>query len=411
LLDDLMRRARDLDAADPLAGRRALFHLPAGVIYLDGNSLGALPKSVAGRVAGVIEREWGEGLIRSWNDAGWIDLPGRVGARIARLIGAEPDAVVVGDSTSVNVFKTLDAALGLVPGRRVVLSDSGNFPTDLYMAEGLAKLRAGGFELRVVEPEAVEDAIGDDLAVLMLTEVDYRTGRRHDMARLTAKAHAHGGLTLWDLAHTAGALPAEIAAAGADFAVGCGYKYLNGGPGAPAFLYVAPRHAARIDPVLSGWMGHDAPFAFVPNYVPAPGIERMRTGTPPILGIAALDAALDAFDGVDMAAIHAKSAALCDLFIAAVEATTPGVTLATPREAARRGSQVSFRVPEGYAVMQALIARGVIGDFRAPDIIRFGFTPLYVSHEDAVRAAGHVATVIGERLWDDPRFKRKAKVT
>ncbi len=411
MTSDLMSRARAFDAADPLADRRALFHVPEGVIYLDGNSLGALPKAVPARVAAVVAEEWGEGLIRSWNAAGWIDLPARVAAKIGRLIGAEPGSVMAGDSTSVNVFKTLDAALRLVPGRRVVLSDSGNFPTDLYVAEGLAGLKAGGLDLRIVAPEAVADAIDETVAVVMLTEVDYRTGRRHDMAAITARAHAAGALTLWDLAHSAGAFPVDLAGAGADFAVGCGYKYLNGGPGAPAFLYVALRHQERIDPALSGWMGHAAPFAFDLGFRSAPGIDRMRTGTPGVIGMAALEAALDAFDGLDMADVAAKSARLCDLFIEGVEAACPSLTLATPRAAGTRGSQVSFRAAEGYAIMQALIARGVIGDFRAPDIIRFGFTPLYVSHADAVRAAEHVAAVVNDRLWDDPRFKVRAKVT
>lgn len=408
---DLMRRARALDADDPLVDRRGLFHLPDGVVYLDGNSLGALPRTVPGRVARVVEEEWGEGLIRSWNSAGWIDLPAKVAGKIARLVGAETGSVMVGDSTSVNVFKTLDAAVRLVPGRRVVLSDSGNFPTDLYVAEGLAGLRAGGLDLRIVEPEAVQDAIDETVAVVMLTEVDYRTGRRHDMAAITTRAHEAGAITLWDLAHSAGAFPVDLAGAGADFAVGCGYKYLNGGPGAPAFLYVAPRHQERIDPALSGWMGHAAPFAFDLGFRSAPGIDRMRTGTPVILGLSALDAALDVFDGVDMATVAAKSARLCDLFIEGVEAACPALALATPRSAAGRGSQVSFRAAEGYAIMQALIDRGVIGDFRAPDIIRFGFTPLYVSHEDAVRAAETVADVVTRRLFDDPRYKVRAKVT
>lgn len=408
---DLMRRAKALDAVDPLADRRALFHLPDGVVYLDGNSLGALPRTVPGRVARVVETEWGDGLIRSWNSAGWIDLPAKVAEKIARLVGAETGSVMVGDSTSVNVFKTLDAAVRLAPERRVVLSDSGNFPTDLYVAEGLAGLRTGGLDLRIVEPEAVRGAIDETVAVVMLTEVDYRTGRRHDMAAITARAHEAGALTLWDLAHSAGAFPVDLAGAGADFAVGCGYKYLNGGPGAPAFLYVAPRHQERIDPALSGWMGHAAPFAFDLGFRSAPGIHRMRTGTPVILGLSALDAALDAFDGVDMAIVAAKSARLCDLFIEGVEAACPDLVLATPRYAGARGSQVSFRAAEGYAIMQALIDRGVIGDFRAPDIIRFGFTPLYVSHEDAVRAAETVADVVTRGLFDDPRYKVRAKVT
>ena len=407
----LRARAAALDAADPLADRRALFHLPDGVVYLDGNSLGALPKSVPGRIAAVVAQEWGDGLIRSWNTHDWIDLPSRVAGKIERLIGAEPGSVMVADSTSINVFKALSAALRLRPGRRVILSDNGNFPTDLYIAQGLAKLLDDRFTLKVVDPDDVAGAIGEDVAVVMLTEVDYRTGRRHDMAALTARAHAAGALTLWDLAHSAGALPVDLAAAGADFAVGCGYKYLNGGPGAPAFVYVAPRWIDRVEPVLTGWMGHAAPFAFDPDYRPAPGIQRMRAGTPSILAISALDAALDAFDGVDMRLVAAKSASLGTLFTAAVEASCPGLVLVGPRDPAVRGSQVSFQSPDGLAVMRALIDRGVIGDFRAPDIIRFGFTPLYLSHADVVLAATVLAEVIGGRLWDDPAYRSKVKVT
>ena len=410
-LENLRGQAMALDAADPLRHRRALFHIPAGLRYLDGNSLGMLPKAVAARVGAVIEAEWGEGLIRSWNSHGWIDLPARVAAKIERLVGAEPDSVTVADSTSVNVFKAVSAALRLRPGRRTILSDSGNFPTDLYVAQGLAELLGGGFALKVAAPEAVEAAIGDDLAVLLLTEVDYRTGRRHDMRRLTGRAHAAGGLAVWDLAHSAGAFPVALAAAGADFAVGCGYKYLNGGPGAPAFVYVAPRLAADIDPALCGWMGHAAPFAFDPGYAPAPGIGRMRVGTPSVIAMAALDTALDAFAGVDMAAVQAKSAALCDLFIAAVEAGCPQLELVTPRDYRRRGSQVSFRCEHGYAVMQALIERGVIGDFRAPDFVRFGFTPLYTSHADVVAAASALAEIIGRRVWDQGKYHARLPVT
>jgi len=404
-------RAEALDAADPLRGRRALFHVPAGLRYLDGNSLGMLPKAVAARVRAVIETEWGEGLIRSWNTHGWIDLPARVAAKIERLVGAEPNSITVADSTSVNVFKAVSAALRLRPGRRTILSDSGNFPTDLYVAHGLTELLGGGLALEVVEPDAVEAAIGDDLAALLLTEVDYRTGRRHDMRRLTGRAHAAGGLAVWDLAHSAGAIPVALAAADADFAVGCGYKYLNGGPGAPAFVYVAPRLAADIDPALCGWMGHAAPFAFDLGYTPAPGIGRMRVGTPSVIAMAALDAALDAFDGVDMAVVQAKSATLCELFIAAVADGCPQLELVTNRDHRRRGSQVSFRCAEGYAVMQALIERGVIGDFRAPDFIRFGFTPLYTSHADVAAAASVLAEIMRKRLWDQAKYRARSKVT
>ncbi|MEJ1157525.1 kynureninase [Prosthecomicrobium sp. N25] len=407
----MRREAAARDAADPLAGRRDLFAVPPGIVYLDGNSLGVMPKAVPARVARTVETEWGEGLIRSWNSAGWIDLPARVGAKIGRLIGAEPGSVTAADSTSVNLFKVLSAALRLRPGRTRILSDRGNFPTDLYMAQGLIRLLGDRHRLDVVAPEAVADAIGDDLAVLMLTEVDYRTGRRHDMPALTARAQAAGALTIWDLAHSAGAFPVDLAGAGADFAIGCGYKYLNGGPGAPAFAYVAPRHQEAVEPALSGWMGHAAPFAFDLDYRPAAGIDRLRAGTPSVIGLSALDAALDVFEGVDLAVLAAKSASLAALFVAAVAATCPDLVLASPRDPAVRGSQISFRTPEGYAVMQALIARGVIGDFRAPDIIRFGFTPLYLSHGEVLDAAATLAAIMSDRLWDRPEFKVRAKVT
>lgn len=394
-----------------ITATRARFDLPEGVIYLDGNSLGPLPVGVAGRVAAMLTEEWGQQLIRGWNTAGWMVQPRRVGDRIARLIGAEPGSVVMGDTLSIKVYQAVAAALAMQPERRVILSDSGNFPTDLYMVEGLIDTLGQGHSLRVVEPEAVADAITDDVAVLMLTQVDYRTGRLHDMAALTAQAHAHGVVTVWDLAHSAGALPVDLAGAGADFAVGCTYKYLNGGPGAPAFIYVAPRHADSARPALSGWMGHAAPFAFDPSYRPGAGVERMRVGTPPVIALAALDAALDAWDGVDMAQIRRDSLALCDLFITLVEARCPGLTLASPRDGHQRGSQVSFRHPQGYAVMQALIDRGVIGDFRAPDVLRFGFTPLYIGADDVRRAVDILHQVIDGALWDRPAYHKKAIVT
>jgi len=391
---------------------RALFDLPEGLIYLDGNSLGPLPRAAAARVAQSVSDEWGQLLIGGWNKAGWMDQPAQLGDRIGRLIGAEPGTVVLGDTLSIKVYQALASALDLAaPGRRVVLSDSGNFPTDLYMAEGLIRSLGQGHELRVVAPEAVAEALDETVAVLMLTEVDYRTGRKHDMAALTDRAHELGIITVWDLAHSAGALPVDLARAGADFAVGCTYKYLNGGPGAPAFIYVAPRHADAVRPALSGWLGHDAPFAFEPAYRPGRGIERMRVGTPPVLQMAALDAALDAWEGVDMADLRARSLALTDQFIDEVEAACPMLTLATPREHARRGSQVSFGHPQGYAIMQALIAEGVVGDFRAPDILRFGFTPLYTSSEDVSMAAAVLTDVIAQELWDRPEYRARSRVT
>lgn len=393
------------------AATRALFDLPPGVIYLDGNSLGPLPRGVAGRLADTVAQDWGERLIRAWNDAGWMTLPRRVGDRVGRLIGASEGSVVMGDTLSIKVYQALAAALDLVPDRRIVLSDSGNFPTDLYMAEGLLASLGRGHRLKVVAPEDVADAIDDQVAVLMLTEVDYRTGRRHDMPALIARAHAAGALVIWDLAHSAGALPVDVAGADTDFAVGCTYKYLNGGPGAPAFIYVAPRLADRARPALSGWMGHAAPFAFEQGYRAGEGIERMRVGTPPILALAALDAALDVWDGVDMADIRAASLALADRFIAGVEARCPELALASPREGEQRGSQVSFRHAEGYAIMQALIARGVIGDFRAPDILRFGLTPLYIGEAEIAAAVDIIADVMATRAWDAPEYRRRGLVT
>lgn len=390
---------------------RAAFDLPEGIIYLDGNSLGPLPKAAAARVARTVTKEWGNMLITGWNKAGWMDQPARIGDRIARLIGAQPGTVVMGDTLSIKVYQALASALELNPARRVILSDTGNFPSDLYMADGLVRTLGNGYALRTVAPEEVLDAIDDTVAVTLITEVDYRTGRRHDMAAITAKAHAMGALTIWDLAHSAGALPVDLAGVGADFAVGCTYKYLNSGPGGPAFIYVAPKHAETARPALSGWLGHEAPFAFDLAYRPGRGIERMRVGTPPVLQLAALEAAMDVWDQVDMADLRARSLALTDRFIAGVESTCPDLTLATPRDHDQRGSQVSFRHPDGYAIMQALIAEGVIGDFRAPDILRFGFTPLYIGFDEVDRAVEILARIMATRSWDRPEFKTRAKVT
>lgn len=390
---------------------RAQFHLPDGVIYLDGNSLGPLPLAAKERVARVLADEWGDQLIKAWNVAGWMDQPRRVGNRIARLIGAPEGSVVMGDTLSIKVYQALASALALNPDRRVVLSDNGNFPSDLYIAQGLLASLGRGHELRVVDPEAVEDAIDESIAVAMLTEVDYRTGRLHDMKALTAEAHRKGALTVWDLAHSAGAIPVDLGAANADFAVGCTYKYLNGGPGAPAFIYVAERHAETARPALSGWMGHESPFAFELGYRPGVGIERMRVGTPPILALAALEAALDVWEKVDMNDVRRTSIALAELFIREVEARCPELVLASPRDGQRRGSQVSFRHAEGYAIMQALIARGLIGDFRAPDALRFGFTPLYIGAPEVLRAVDVIEDVLLHRRWDAAEYRRKAPVT
>lgn len=401
------------DRADPLAEKRALFTLPKDLIYLDGNSLGALPRNVAAHVAHTIEKQWGTSLIKSWNEHDWFDLPRKIGDRIARLIGAPPASVVACDTISVNLYKLLGAAIRLRPGRRVILSDTGNFPTDLYMMQGLIRLLDRDLELRLVEPEEVEAAITEDVAVVSLTEVDYRTGRRHDMTRLTAKVHAAGALIIWDLAHSAGAFPVDLSRAKADFAVGCTYKYLNGGPGAPAFLYVRPDLQGKIESPLSGWWGHAAPFAFDTDYRPASGILRQQCGTQAILAMAALDAALDVWNDVDLVGLRRKSEALCDVFIAEIESSNAkrGVTLAGPRNMSERGSHVSFHCPEGYAVMQALIAQGVIGDFREPDIIRFGITPLYTRFVDIWDAAAILTRILDERLWDDARFKSRKAVT
>lgn len=400
--------AEIMDRNDPLAPLRERFVLPHGVIYLDGNSLGALSKGVKARLDEVLSVQWGEGLIRSWNQYDWIDLPARVGERIARLIGAAPGTVVVADSTSINLFKALSVALGLRPDRKVILSERGNFPTDAYIAQSVADLF--GRELRLVESGEVMQALDNDVAVLALTEVNYRTGARHDMAALTQRAHETGALALWDLAHSAGACPVDLTAADADLAVGCGYKYLNGGPGAPAFVYVARRHLPGLSQPLAGWLGHAAPFEFADSYRPAPGIDAMRVGTPPILSMSALDAALDAFEGVDIAALKAKADRLFELFTSKLAAEAPELELVTPRDPERRGSQASFRFNDGYAVMQALIARGIIGDFREPDIVRFGFAPLHLSHAETWRAADALAEIMRVAAWDDPRYRVRAKV-
>jgi kynureninase len=410
-LDRAVALARDAD--DPLAPFRDRFALPEGVIYLDGNSLGPLPKATPARLAAVAEAEWGRDLIRSWNAHSWIDLPRRVGDKIARLIGAREGEVVVADSTSVNLFKLMAAALRLRPERRTILSEAGNFPTDLYMAQGLAALLGKGHELRLVEAEAIPAALGPDVALLFLTEVDYRSGRRHDMAALTRRAHEAGALALWDLAHSAGALPVALDACEADLAVGCGYKYLNGGPGAPAFLYVAERLQAEFRSPLAGWLGHAAPFAFETEYRPAPGIARAICGTPPILSLAALEVGVDIALAADLALVRRKSEALTQLFIDLVEQDCAGLglRLASPAEPERRGSQVSYAHQEGYAVMQALIARGVIGDFRAPDLLRFGFAPLYTRFADVFDAVGILRDILATAAWDRPEFKQRAAVT
>jgi kynureninase len=406
-------KCQALDAADPLVEKRRAFALPEGVIYLDGNSLGALPSATPARLAAVIEGEWGGDLITSWNKHAWIDLPRRVGDKIAGLIGAAPGEVVVADSTSINLFKVLAAALTLNPDRRVILSERDNFPTDLYIAQGLIDLLGRRHELRLVAADALPSAIDDDTAVLLLSHINYRTGALHDMAALTAAGQRRGALAIWDLAHSAGALAVDLAGAKADFAVGCGYKFLNGGPGAPAFVFIASRHQERAMQPLSGWLGHAEPFAFESGYRPAPGIDRFICGTPPILSLAALEVGVNLALSVDASLVRAKAMALTDLFIRAVEQQCAGFGLAllSPREATRRGSQVSFTHEQAYPVMQALIARGVIGDVRAPDILRFGFAPLYLRFVDAWDAAEALRDVLATHAWDQPHFHRRAAVT
>jgi len=393
------------------AKTKSLFHLPQGLVYLDGNSLGPLPRAAVDRVQAMMRDEWGELLITGWNDAGWMDQPSRVGDRIGRLIGAPAGTVVMGDTLSIKVYQALSSALDLNADRKVILSDSGNFPSDLYIADGLIKSLDKGHELKLCPPEAVADNLNDDVAVLLLTEVDYKTGRLHDMKALTSKAHAKGILTIWDLAHSAGALPVDLTDADADFAVGCSYKYLNSGPGGPAFIYVVPRLADQVRPALSGWLGHEQPFAFDLDYRPGPGIERMRVGTPPIIQLSALEASLDIWDLADIHDVRAKSVELSNLFIELVEGSCADLELASPHDSRQRGSQVAFRFHHGYAAMCALIERGVIGDFREPDIMRFGFTPLYIDAEDVRKAASIIEQVMVGRLWDKPEYFQRTAVT
>jgi kynureninase len=406
------------DRTDPLAHLKSRFTLPDGVIYLDGNSLGVLPNTAQQRAAEVIGQEWGVGLIRSWNTANWFELPARLGNKLAKLIGAQEDQVVITDTTSLNLFKALAAALRIqqqdAPQRRVIVSERDNFPTDLYMIQGMIDLLQQGYELRLTDENlSLEQALGDDVAVLLLSHVNYRTGYMYDMAGVTARAHSHGILTIWDLAHAAGAVPLDVNGAEADFAVGCTYKYLNGGPGAPAFIWVAARHQDRFWQPLSGWWSHVQPFAMVPEYAPASGIRRYLCGTQPVVSLSLIECGLDVALEADMAALRAKSLALTDLFIKLVEercADHP-LTLVTPREHAFRGSHVSFRHPQGFAVMQALIARGVIGDYREPEVLRFGITPLYLSYADVWDAVEILKDILDSGSWDKPEFHRRHAVT
>ena len=400
-----------LDAADPLAGRREAFDIPEGVIYLDGNSLGALPKATPDRLADVIRKEWGQDLIRSWNTAGWIDAAARVGGQIAGVVGAKANEVIVADSTSINLFKLAAGALSLRPGRRKLISEPGNFPTDLYILQGLERLLGDRVEIVVLPVEEIPAAIDEDTAAIVLTQVHYKSGRRWDMAGMTELAHEKGALALWDLSHSAGALAVDLNGCNADLAIGCGYKYLNGGPGAPAFLFVAERHQAAIQSPLTGWMGHAAPFDFVDQYSAAGDIRAQLCGTPPIIGISALEVGVKLLAQEDMTQIEAKGLALGDLFLKLVEEKCPDLELRSPREAKGRGCHVSFAHKDGYAIMQALIERGVIGDFRAPDILRFGFSPLYLSFADIARSVEILAQVMNSGEYKDARFAARSKVT
>ena len=406
-----LEEAQDLDAADPLGFARERFRLPHGVIYLDGNSLGALPKASPAALARTAERQWGDDLIASWNKHDWIDWPTRIAARIAPIVGAQPSELVIADSTSICLFKLLAAAVRTRrPGRKTIVTQTRNFPTDLYVAQGVADLL--GLTVNSVEPHEVIDAIDNDTAGVPLTPVDYRSAAINDRRAVTPAPPAAGTLVVWDLSHSAGAIELDLDGAQSELAVGCGYKYLNGGPGAPAFLYIAERLQSELSNPLQGWMGHADPFAFVDDYRPVEGIGRFLTGTPSILALAALEAGLATFEGIAIAELAAKSRSLSELFIAEVEARCGDqVRLASPRDPTQRGSHVVFAHPEGYAVMQALIARGVVGDFRAPDLMRFGFAPLYNSRAEMVRAAEILANLLASREWDQPRFRRRAKVT
>ena len=409
----MLDRARELDGADPLDGFRDRFTLPDGVIYLDGNSLGALPKAAVERVHQVVTGEWGEGLIRSWNASdlgvGWINLPQRIGAKIAPMIGARASEVIVADSVSANLFKLISAALTMRPGRKVILSELGNFPTDLYMIQGLQE--QGLAEQRLAAREQIADAFDDDVALLLLTHVHYKSGAMHDMAALTNAAHEAGALVLWDLSHTGGAMPVDLNAVGADFAVGCGYKYLCGGPGAPAYAFVAGRHHETLSQPLSGWMGHARPFAFDDAYIPAPGVDRLLCGTPQVLSMSALEVGVDLIAEIGVDRLYAKSQALSEFFLECLSDRDIALELVSPSDSIRRGSQPRFRHENAYAICQALIARGVIGDFRDPDILRLGFAPAYLRFEDMAEAVRHLAEVLQTGEWQRDEFNQRAAVT
>ncbi|CUI91907.1 kynureninase [Achromobacter xylosoxidans] len=406
------------DRQDPLAPLKARFDLPPGVLYMDGNSLGVMPRAAAARAAEVITQEWGTGLIRSWNTAGWFELPSRLGDKLAGLLGAKEGELVITDTTSLNIFKALAASLRIQqkrqPERRVILSERDNFPTDLYMIQGMIDLLQQGYEMRLIDDDLpLERALDEDVAVVLLSHVNYRSGQMHDMAAVTRQAHERGALVIWDLAHAAGAVPVDLNGADADYAVGCTYKYLNGGPGSPAFIWVAPRHIPDFWQPLSGWWGHQRPFDMTVAYEPAGGIRRYLCGTQPIVSLAMVECGLDVAREADMAEVRRKSLALGDLFIALVEERCAGhpLTLVTPRDHAERGSHVSLRHPNGYEVMQALIARGLIGDYREPEVLRFGLTPLYFGYADVWDAVEILKDVLDSKAWDKPEFKQRSAVT
>jgi kynureninase len=405
----LFERAREFDAADPLARYRERFHLPEGVIYLDGNSLGALPRATLAAMARLVEEEWGHGLIRSWNEAGWFEMGHRVGAKIAPLIGAGPNEVIACDTVSANLYKLIAAALEMRPGRKAILSEPGNFPTDIYMIEGLE--RQGLASRHLAPRDSLLAALDEDVALVMLTHAHYKTGELFDMEALTRAAHKAGALVLWDLSHSTGALPVDLNGVGADFATGCGYKYLCGGPGAPAFAFVAERHLADLRQPLTGWFGHARPFAFSDDYEPAAGIEKLQCGTSPILGLTALEVGVELIAEIGVARLHAKSRALSEFFLECIADAGLDLDLASPPDSARRGSQLSFRHAQAYAICQALIARGVIGDFREPDILRLGFAPAYLRFEDMAQAARHLAEVLETGEWRRDEFSRRSTVT
>ncbi|MDY7097281.1 MAG: kynureninase [Pseudomonadota bacterium] len=405
----LLTKAREFDAADPLHGYRDRFHIPEGVIYLDGNSLGCLPKATPAAMARAVESEWGEGLIRSWNDAGWFEMGARVGAKIAPLIGAQPHEVIATDTVSTNLFKLIAAALEMRPGRKTILSEPGNFPTDIYMIQGLE--RQGLATQRLAPRDRILEALDDDVALLMLTHAHYKTGELFDMAALTKAAHDAGALVLWDLSHSTGALPVDLNGVNADFATGCGYKYLCGGPGAPAFAFVAQRHLPDLKQPLTGWFGHARPFAFSDRYEAASGIEQLQCGTSPVLGLTALEVGVDLIAEIGVDRLYAKSQALSEFFLDALEALSVRHELVSPADSSARGSQLSFHHPDAYAICQALIARGVIGDFRDPDILRLGFAPAYLRFEDMAEAARHLSELLANDEWRREEFSKRSAVT